>query len=318
MIVGYNKPKIPYDETVIDDMINKHKKYIIENGAQLSIYRYTSHSFDIRNDSRIRTINKLIRRAPTSKQPIILYSMVNPNFHVHTIDGLSKTYQDLVMGEMFYPFDRRSYNNGACIISATYDTSVSLGEFNDELKKTFNDEFIHDKLTGIIYETPIRSLYNRYELKNIKHILRQTLSKIGLDIDQLSDIDSLSDLFFMTDDPFEHTEVQNKLLNDIIDVIGPEHFLTDICCGYLLEIIDVYDNILFIEPFSKYQYQHEVLVACGPKFIVTDKYKFQYSYSLEDTNKTYTETDVLRYTFQNPTLPSQIRNLHVIQVRMIS
>lgn len=264
--------------------VTAHHNFIKKEKGVDTIYRYTKGSINLRdNEMYFYDLNELINNAPLLEDVYTVYRMGPPfsEISLYTKKGEyikdSKT-SKLKVGDIFTE-KKEWVDNGTSVLSATYDKSYPLADFNIGIK---NDEIITmnsiKKYLKLLkkdtfffhsyfktekeyehYKTVIKELYDM-ALKEIKKWMKSQYPPIIDDSIFFYNVKEVGDR--------TRTRTARKLYNQI----DKAHFLSKLaqvksCCFFKIKLKN--KKGLFIERDSMYPQQREVLIPNGTRFKVT-------------------------------------------------
>jgi hypothetical protein len=287
-----------------EDFIKKFKKEVtahnnfIKKRKQVDdVYKYTKGSGQLRDDIEyFYYLNELINEAPLLENVYTVYRMSPPfsEISLYTKKGDyikdSKT-SKLKVGDVFT--EKKDWvDRGTSVLSATYDKSYPLADFNVGIKNneiiTMNSIKKYLKLLSkdtFFFHSYFNTEKDYEKYKNaIKELYEITLKEIKEWMStQYPPIDD-SIFFYNVREVGERS--QSKTARQLYKHIDKAHFsskLADVksCCFFKIKLKN--RKGLFIERVSKYPQQREVLIPSGTRFKVTGI--SVESYGVIDTSK---------------------------------
>ena len=243
---------------MIDTIIKEHTKYInLHHNSKQLIENYTLNSKKMRLETPddLSKLNSLIFYGPSfENNPIDLYYMVDPNYIVQTKNNQSKPYYQLKENDVFTPFSIDNHKNYTCVMSTTYDFNYSL--------YIFSPEFDDDK-------NNLETMFITKPWNYIQHIMNRSIltknysDKIEIELQKFYPIER-------TKSNFSLNFINTKTIPEIEQgqKIFCHMYYKNLCCGLLVYIKNYKGKGLCIEEFSKYSYQHEVVLPCKKYFRV--------------------------------------------------
>lgn len=246
--------------------------------------KFWAKSDDIQASERQERIQKIIRNAPKIKNPITVYTMRNKRIYD------------------FSPYKSGDFLKVSGVWSATYDNTYPLNDFNRELVNWFkprgyNEECLASKLDSDMLKEFKKEILDDYfydeKFGNIKetfkHYQKQYPNVVDNNIFNALDLlEPVSPLIEMNEikDDLDSSEKKNAYI--LIRTKFLEIFLScniDFCCILKIKL----NNGLYIENFSVYEDQKEVLIPPG-SFKIT---------GLHIENPTYYEKPLSLYDKHN-------------------